>query len=87
MSLFDAFYEDYIDFKNCIKYNLDGRYTNVAAGNEYVSDEEESYPRTIILATLEEKVNTLSKENEHLKGETESYQKVIQFLQLKHQIT
>ena len=32
------------------------------------------------LATLEEKINALSKENEHLKGEIKSYQKVIQLM-------
>ena len=30
MSLFDAFYEDYIDFKNFIRDVLDARYTNAA---------------------------------------------------------
>ena len=37
MSLFDTFYEDYIDFKNYIRDILDARYTNVAAENELVS--------------------------------------------------
>ena len=46
----------------------------------FVSDEKESYSWTIKLATLEEKINALSKENEHLKGEIESYQKVIQLM-------
>ena len=80
MSLFDTFYEDYIDFKNYIRDILDARYTNVAAENELVNDEKESYSWTIKLATLEENINALSKENEHLKGEIESYQKVIQLM-------
>ena len=62
MSLLDTFYgEDYIDFKNYIRYILDARYTNVAAENILVSDEKESYSWTIKLATLEEKNNALSK--------------------------
>ena len=69
MSLFDTFYEDYMDFKNYIRVILDERYTNVAAENKLVSDEKESYSWTIKLATLEEKIHALSKENEHLKGE------------------
>ena len=80
MSLFDTFYEDYMDFKNCIRDILDARYTNVAAENKLVSNEKESYSWTIKLATLEEKINALSKEHKHLKGEIESYQKVIQLM-------
>ena len=80
MSLFDTFYEDCIDFKNYIRDLLDTRYTNVAAENELVSDEKESNFWTTKLATLEERINALSKENEHLKGEIESYQKVIQLI-------
>ena len=80
MSLFNTFYEDHNDFKNYIRDILDARYTNVAAENELVSDEKESYSWTIKLATLEENINALSKENEHLKGEIESYQKVIQLM-------
>ena len=34
MSLFDTFYEDYINFKNHIDHTSDARYTNVAAENE-----------------------------------------------------
>ena len=83
MSLFDTFYEDYMCFKNYIRDILDARYTNVAAENELVSDEKESYSWTIKLATLEEKINALSKENEHLKGEIESYQKVIQLMAIE----
>ena len=45
-----------------------------------MSTERESDSWTIKLATVEEKINTLSKENEHLKGEIESYQKVIQLI-------
>ena len=67
VSLFDAFYENYIDFKNYIRDILDARYTNVAAENELVSDEKESYSRTIKFVTLNEKIQ------EHLKGEIESY--------------
>ena len=59
---------------------LDARNTNVAAEIELVSDEKESYSRTMKLATLNEKINPLSKENEHLKGERESYQKSTQLL-------
>ena len=80
MSLFDAFYEDCIDFKNYIRDILDARYANVAAENKLVSDEKESNFWTTKLATLEERINALSKENEHLKGEIESYQKVIQLI-------
>ena len=80
LSLFQTFYEDYIDFKNYIKDILDARYTDVAAKNEPVSDEDESYSWTIKLPTLEEKINALSKENELLKEEIESYQKVIQLM-------
>ena len=64
MSLFDIFYEDYIDFKNYIRYILDTTCTNVAAENELVSDENESYSWTKKLATLDEKINALSKESE-----------------------
>ena len=60
---------DNIDFKNYIRDILDARCTNVAAENELVSDEKESHSWTTKLATLEEKINALSKENEHLKGE------------------
>ena len=73
MSLFDAFYEDCIDFKNYIRDILDARYANVAAENKLVSDEKESNFWTTKLATLEERINALSKENEHLKGEIDSY--------------
>ena len=45
-----------------------------------MSTERESDSWTIKLATVEEKINALSKENEHLKGEIESYQKVIQLI-------
>ena len=45
-----------------------------------MSDEKESHSWTINLATLEEKINALSKESEHLKGEIESYQKAIQLI-------
>ena len=37
MSLFDTFYEEYIDYKNYIRDILDARYLNVAAENELVS--------------------------------------------------
>ena len=40
MSLFDIFYDDYIDFKKYMRDILDARYTNVAAENELVSDEK-----------------------------------------------
>ena len=80
MSLFDTFYEDYIDFKNYIRDILDARYTNVVAENELASDEKKSYSWAIKLASLEKKINALSKENEHFKGEIESYQKVIQLM-------
>ena len=80
MSLFDAFYEDCIDFKNYIRDILDARYANVAAENKLVSDEKESNFWTTKLATLEERINALSKENEHLKGEIDSYQKVVQLI-------
>ena len=59
---------------------LDARYTNVVAENELASDEKKSYSWAIKLASLEKKINALSKENEHLKGEIESYQKVIQLM-------
>ena len=39
MSLFDTFYEDYMDFRNYIRDILDARYTYVAAENEVVSDD------------------------------------------------
>ena len=78
MSLFDTFYEDYMDFKKYTRDILDAKYTDVAAENELVGDEKETYSWTIKLAILEEKIDALSKENEHLKGEIESYQKVIQ---------
>ena len=45
-----------------------------------MSTEKEGDSWTIKLATVEEKINALSKENEHLKGEIESYQKVIQLI-------
>ena len=45
-----------------------------------MSHEKESHSWTINLATLEEKINALSKESEHLKGEIESYQKAIQLI-------
>ena len=80
MSSFDAFYKDYKDFKNYSRDILDARCTDVAAENELVSDEKESYSLTIKLVILEKKVNTLSNENQHLKGEIQSYQKVIQLL-------
>ena len=73
MSLFDTFYEDYMNFENYIRDILDARYTNVAAKNEPVSHEKESYSWTIKLATLEQRINALSKGNEHLKGKIESY--------------
>ena len=50
MSLFDTFYEDYIDFKNYIRDILDARDVNVAAENELESDEKESHSWTIKLA-------------------------------------
>ena len=78
MSLSDAFYEDCIDFKNYIRDILDARYANVAAENKLVSDEKESHFWTTKLATLEKRINALSKENEHLKGEIDSYQKFVQ---------
>ena len=59
---------------------LGARYTNVGAENALVSEKKESYSWTIKLATLEEKINVLSKENEYLKGEIESYQKVIRLM-------
>ena len=59
---------------------LGARYTNVGAENALVSEKKESYSWTIKLATLEEKINVLSKENEYLKGEVESYQKVIRLM-------
>ena len=77
MSLFHTFCEDYINFQSYIRDSLDARYTNVAAENKLVSDEKESYFWTTKLATVEEKINALSKDNECLKVEIESYQKVI----------
>lgn len=41
---------------------LDVRYANVAAENELVGDERKNYSRTIKFASLEEKINPLSKE-------------------------
>ena len=84
--MFDTFFDDYIDFKNYIRDILDAKYTNVAAENKFLSGKKESYSWTMKLATLEEKINALSKlskGNEHLKGEVESYQKVIQLLATK----
>ena len=63
MSLLDTIYEDDMDFKNYIRDILDAGYTNVAAENELVSNEKESCPRTIELATLKEKIKALSKVN------------------------
>ena len=70
-------FDKYIDFKNYIKDILGARYANAAAENEFVSNEKESYSRTIKLATLEEKVNALSKENEHPLREIEGSTAVI----------
>lgn len=62
MSSFDAFYEDYKDFKNYSRDILDARCTDVAAENELVSDEKESYSRAIKLVTLEEKKGNSTEE-------------------------
>ena len=78
--MFDASYEDYIDFTNYIRDILDAKYTNVAAENKLLSDEKEICSWSIKLATLEKKINALSKENEHLKGQIESSQKVTQLM-------
>ena len=78
--MFDVSYEDYIDFKNYIREILDAKYANVAAENKLLSDEKEIYSWSLKLATLEKKINALSKENEHLKGQIESSQKVTQLM-------
>ena len=78
--MFDASYQDYIDFKNYIRDILDAKYTNVAAENKLLSDEKEICSWSIKLATLEKKINALSKENEHLKGQIESSEKVTQLM-------
>lgn len=67
MSSFDAFCEDYKDFKNYSRDILDARCTDVAAENELVSDEKESYSQTVKLLILEKKVNTLSRKMNILK--------------------
>ena len=78
MSLFNTFYEGYINFKSYVRDILDARRANVAAENELVTDEKESFSGTIKIAILNKKINLLSKENEHLKRARESLQKVIE---------
>ena len=78
--MFDASYEDYIDFKNYIRDILDAKYTNVTAENKLLSDKKGIYTWSIKLATLEKEINALSKENEHLKEQIESSQKVTQLM-------
>ena len=49
-------------FKNYMRDILDVRYANVAVENELVGDERKNYSRTIKFASLEVKINLLSKE-------------------------
>ena len=83
MATFDAFYEDYIDFKNYVNDILNSKFKNIMEKAEktlYVKREskvDENVERQII---LEKKVQNLSEENKHLRIEVESYKKVIQLL-------
>ena len=83
MATFDAFYEDYIDFKNYVNDILNSKFKNIMENAEktlYVKREskvDENVERQII---LEKKVQNLSEENKHLRIEVESYKKVIQLL-------
>ena len=82
MALFDAFYEDYIDFKNSVNDILNSKFKNIAerAEKELYEGENQGNEKMEREVILEEKIQNLSEENKHLKTEIESYKKVIQLL-------
>ena len=83
MATFDAFYEDYIDFKNYVNDILNSKFKNIVENVEktlYVSGESKVDENVVRQTILEKKVQDLSEENKHLRTEVESYKKVIQLL-------
>ena len=83
MATFDAFYEDYIDFKNYVNDILNSKFKNIVENAEktlYVSSESKVDENVVRQTILEKKVQDLSEENKHLRTEVESYKKVIQLL-------
>ena len=83
MATFDAFYEDYIDFKNYVNDILNSKFKNIEENAEktlYVKRESKVDENVEKQTILEKKVQNLSKENKHLRTEVESYKKVIQLL-------
>ena len=83
MVTFDAFYEDYIDFKNYVNDILNSKFKNIVENAEktlYVRRESKVDENVERQTILEKKVQNLSEKNKHLRTEVESYKKVIQLL-------
>ena len=86
MATFDAFYEDYIDFKNYVNDILNSKFKNIVENAEktlYVRRENKVDENVERQTILEKKVQNLSEENKHLRTEVESYKKVIQLLTIE----
>ena len=83
MATFDAFYEDYIDFKNYVNDILNSKFKNIVENAEktlYVSRENKVDENVVRQTILEKKVQDLSEENKRLRTKVEFYKKVIQLL-------
>ena len=83
MATFDAFYEDYIDFKNYVNDILNSKFKNIEENAEktlYVRRERKVDENVEKQTIVEKKIQNLIEENKHLRTEVESYKKVIQLL-------
>ena len=80
MTTFDAFYDDYIDFKSYVNDILNAKFKNIAESAEKGLNGEENKTENENRMSLENKIQKLNKENVNLRAEVKSYEKVIQLL-------
>ena len=80
MTTFDAFYDDYIDFKSYVNDILNAKFKNIAESAEKELNGEENKTENENRMNLENKIQNLNEENVNLRAEVKSYEKVIQLL-------
>ena len=77
MTTFDAFYNDYIDFKSYVNDILNAKFKNIAESAEKELNGEENKTENEYRMNLENKIQKLNEENLNLRAEVKSYEKVI----------
>ena len=80
MTTFDAFYDDYIDFKSYVNDILNVKFKSIAESTEKELNGEENKTENENRMNLENKIQKLNEENVNLRAEVKSYEKVIQLL-------